>query len=106
MAERQAAKQRLEYQDAEQIRIQFQDEVIVLSSYIPGDSHIKRGVCVSENLNKTESRGSSSFGPLKDRRDWQTDWRGLPAQIISKQFHFSVCNSKRDLDSYNPEHHK
>lgn len=27
MAERQAAKMRLEYQDAEQIRIQFQDEV-------------------------------------------------------------------------------
>ena len=27
MAERQAAKLRLEYQDAEQIRIQFQDEV-------------------------------------------------------------------------------
>ena len=27
MAERQAAKLRLEYQDSEQIRIQFQDEV-------------------------------------------------------------------------------
>ena len=31
MAERQAAKMRLEYQDAEQIRIQFQDEVITVN---------------------------------------------------------------------------
>lgn len=47
MAERQAAKLRLEYQDAEQLRIQFQDEVNkkshetdVLSSF----SNITEGV--------------------------------------------------------------
>ena len=34
MAERQAAKMRLEYQDAEQIRIQFQDEVNIINTIV------------------------------------------------------------------------
>lgn len=34
VAERQAAKMRLEYQDAEQIRIQFQDEVTTINTIL------------------------------------------------------------------------
>lgn len=34
VAERQAAKMRLEYQDAEQIRIQFQDEVTAINTIL------------------------------------------------------------------------
>lgn len=37
VAERQAAKLRLEYQDSEQIRIQFQDEVNFLNIQEPGE---------------------------------------------------------------------
>lgn len=38
MAERQAAKMRLEYQDAEQIRIQFQDEVNIMNTILCAQS--------------------------------------------------------------------
>lgn len=38
MAERQAAKMRLEYQDAEQIRIQFQDEVNIVNTILCAQS--------------------------------------------------------------------
>ena len=53
MAERQAAKLRLEYQDAEQLRIQFQDEVNKKShetDVLPSFSNITGGVAYELKL--------------------------------------------------------